>query len=594
MYNNIKILSANSKLKLADPTYNKEKIKEIFKKADEEKIDLISLGELSLTGASLYDLYREDVLIGEVYKAIEDLLDFSKNLSPILALTSILKKGANLYNACLIIYRGEILDIFVKENLKKYEKMVFSNTIPEYFRINSRDIKVNNNIPLEIKDIKLGISIGEDEKSPIPRSLIFKQGGANVILNPHAYERYILSEENHKEAIRYLSKDIIYISTPPGVDESSTDFVYQTNNIIADNGKIIDKSKDPLTGIFRIRSSKEDWSKTYKDIEKFPYLPKDNSHIEEYIKDAFEIAAEGLMTRLRKIHIKDVYLGLSGGLDSTMALLFIYYGFEKYGISKDHIHLITMPAFGTSKRTKSNAHLLAAALGLSLKEIDISEAVRIHLRDLGHDGKSQDITYENAQARERTQVLFDLANKGSGLVIGTGDLSEAMQGFATYNGDHMSNYAINSSLTKTHLRYIIGKVLEKTSNKDLKIVLEDILATPISPELKNESSDGISQRTEDIIGPYELIDFFIYQQLKNKYSPKEIFYRAKIAFEDSYDEKTIEKWLRSYYKRFVASQFKRSASVDGVSITGLSYSPRTGYKIPSDLSSEIYLGDISE
>ena len=315
---------------------------------------------------------------------------------------------------------------------------------------------------------------------------------------------------------------------------------------------------------------------------------------EAYVNDVLDIGATGLTTRMKHIGIKDVFLGVSGGLDSTMVLLTLVHAYKKEGWDLSNIHAYTMPAFGTSDRTKSNAYKLCQALGLELEEINISEAVSIHLRNIGHDGKTSDIAYENAQARERTQVLFDLANMGNGIVIGTGDLSENMQGFATYNGDHMSNYSPNATLMKTEIRYIVGAVAEKTDNIKLKDVLTDILDTPISPELVNENSEEISQKTEDIIGPYELIDFLIYHHMTKHTRPSEILEDAYSAFEDTYDKETIRKWLISYYKRFTSSQFKRSASVDGPNITGRSFSPRAGFKIPSDMAYAAYIEELDE
>ncbi|MCI7238147.1 MAG: NAD(+) synthase [Anaerococcus sp.] len=593
MYKNLKILGENFNIELGDIAKNTESIKKIMTRSGDEGVDLICLPELSLSGASLYDLYTEEVLIERSRQAIRDLVDFSKNFNFILGLGSVIKSGRDLYNAYLLIKSGEILEIYIKENLKPYEKMIFSNNPPDYISLDGVDIPVNKGEALDIEGLRLGVSIGEDESMPIAKSLIFKKNGARLILNPHAFERFTLSEKKLQEDITYLSKDIIYLSVGPGEGESSTDFAYSDLCTIGSNGDInsCDRQRVVATCPIDIEGENSLTSKNLSEVTRFPYLPKDEDR-DEYVKDVFEIGARGLLTRCKKVGTYELYLGLSGGLDSTMSLLLIAYAYHKEGIDFDKIHLITMPAFATSKKTKTNAYRLSEALGLDLREIDISESVRSHLRDIGHDLESQDVTYENAQGRERTQVLFDLANQGSGLVIGTGDLSEAMQGFATYNGDHMSSYSTNASLTKTHLRYIISYVAEKTENEELREVLEDILATPISPELTSEKEGEISQKTEDIIGPYELIDFFIYHHLANKLAQREIRDLAQVAFADSYDRKTIDKWLRSYYKRFSQSQFKRSASVDSVTITGLSYSPRTGYKIPSDMGSGIYLEEL--
>lgn len=328
-------------------------------------------------------------------------------------------------------------------------------------------------------------------------------------------------------------------------------------------------------------------------MEKFPYLPQED-YSKDYLEDALEIQALGLIQRMKAIGTEKTYLGVSGGIDSTAALLAMNKAYEIAGFDKEKIGAYTMPAFGTSDRTKSNAYLLCQALGIELKEINISKSVTAHLKDIGHDRKTPDLAYENAQARMRTQVLFNLSNMGGGLVVGTGDLSENMQGFATYNGDHMSSYSLNASLMKTELRYLIKSYAHFTVNEDLKNVLTDILDTPVSPELVSEKKGEITQKTEDIIGPYELLDFFIYQHLTYHKSAKEILTEATYAFEGAYDKETIKYWLKSYFKRFAQSQFKRSTAVDGPNVTGRSFSPRLGFKIPSDMASDLYLGDLDE
>lgn len=600
MKKNIKILSTNFDISLGDVSKNLASIKNIIKKAEKCGVNILSLPELCLTGASLYDLYKEDVLIERVKKAIIELKAFSKDYDMLISLGCLLKENGKIYNTVLFIKEGELITSFVKENLKAYEENIFSTDTPNFFSLGDIEVPVNMIYPAEISGIRIGVVIGEDEKKALPTSLVFKDMGVDLILNPNAYEKTALSAMTSLGDISYLSKDIVYVSSGAGRGESSTDTVYQGLNVIAFDGEIIERSEnDDVSYVkaFEIDEKSEYSFKKFTDekikVDKFPYLPK-KSHEKEFVEDVMEIASTALLTRMKKIGVEDVFLGVSGGLDSTMALLFIDYAYKKEGLPKEKIHAYTMPAFATSKRTKSNAFFLCEALGIDLKEINIEEAVKVHLADIGHDLKSQDVAYENAQARERTQVLLDLANMYGGIVIGTGDLSECMQGFATFNGDHISNYSLNSSLTKTHLRFIVTYLAENTDNDKLAKVLKDIVETPISPELKNETDDKISQKTEDIIGPYELIDFFIYHHLKGKISPKEILALAKSAFGDDYKEEVITKWLISYYKRFASSQFKRATAVDGPNITGLSTSPRLGYKIASDMASTLYLEDINE
>ena len=600
MKRNIKILSTNFDVCLGDVEKNVIEIKNIVKKAENEGVNILSLPELCLTGASLYDAYDEDILIDQVEKAVCDMCEFTKDYELLVGIGAPLKACGEVFNTYLLLKKGEVVSIFVKDKLKNYEKTVFSNLAPTSFRINGLDLPVNSYHPINIGGLRIGVSIGEDEKKDIPQSLSSKTLGVDLILNPNAFEKTVLSKQKTLEDVSFLSKNLVYVSTGTGTGESSTDCVYQGLCIIACDGEL--KTWATNEGVYLTKSFEIDgngpWAFTkfaeeVDKVNKFPYLPSKDM-ADDYVSDVMDIATEALLTRIKKIGVNDVFLGVSGGLDSTMALLFINEAFKKAGLSKEHIHAYTMPAFATSKRTKSNAYILCEALGIKLTEIDISEAVKVHLADIGHDLESQDTAYENAQARERTQVLLDLANMYGGIVIGTGDLSECMQGFATFNGDHISNYVLNATLTKTHLRFIVGHIAENTENKDLGKVLKDIIDTPISPELKSEDNGTISQKTEDIIGPYELIDFFIYHHLKYHRRPKEIYDLTRLAFRDDYEDEVIKKWLVSYFKRFSASQFKRATAVDGPNITGLSTSPRLGFKIASDMASGLYLDDLNE
>lgn len=602
MRKNLKIRSTNFDLALGNVNKNKEIIKDLVKNAYDDGVSILSLPELSLTGASLYDGYKDMALLCE--EAILELKEFSKGYNILFSVGFPLQYNKKIYNAIALIMDGYLVDLCTKKNLSIIEKNVFASDMPDGEVIQFLDdwCEVNQS-STTISQLNIAVSIGEDELMNIPRSLTYKSDIANcpqIILNPTAEVKMALNEDEILNRIKFLSKDVTYVYTSQGSGESTTDFVYGGFNIIAENGqveKIICNDQIDYVNRYRIYTDQEllHFDKFEENItrEKFPYLPIYEQR-NDYVRDILDIGARAVLTRMQKIGVKDVFLGVSGGLDSTMALLFLVHAYKKAGYDFSGINCYTMPAFGTSDRTKSNAYLLCEALGLELKEINITEAVKIHLRDIGHDGITPDTAYENAQARERTQILFDLANMHNGIVIGTGDLSEAMQGFATYNGDQMSNYSLNASLTKTEIRYVIGTIAETTENKKLKAVLEDILDTPISPELIREDNKEISQKTEDIIGPYELIDFFIYEHLTYHLPAKEILEDAISAFADKYDKETIKKWLVSYFKRFTKSQFKRSASVDGPNITGRSFSPRTGFKIPSDMGSEGYLENLNE
>lgn len=599
----IKIRSTNFNLALGNVNKNKETIKDLVRQADKDGVNILSLPELSLTGASLYDGYWDLAEICE--DAIMDLIEFSKDYKALFSVGFPFIYNRKIYNAIGLIINGSLVNLTTKKNLSTIEKNVFSTDLPDHDFLNAFDSWPNINIDYSTIDgLAIDVTIGEDEEMTIPRSLEYKAKLGErheIILHPCANPKFALNEEDIINRVKFLSKDVTYVLTSSGMGESSTDFVYGGLNIIANDGKVFTHTSNaPIDyiGKYYINVDEDSlfptiFTKETNKCEKFPYLP-DYERGEQYVNDGLDIGATGLISRMKHIGIKDVFLGVSGGLDSTMALLTIVHAYKKEGWDYSGIHCYTMPAFGTSDRTKSNAYKLCQALGLELEEINISEAVSIHLRDIGHDGKTSDTAYENAQARERTQVLFDLANMGNGIVIGTGDLSENMQGFATYNGDQMSNYSLNASLMKTEIRYIVGAIAEKTDNIKLKSVLNDILDTPISPELINESAEEISQKTEDIIGPYELIDFFIYNHMTKHTRPREILEDAYSAFEDSYDKETIRKWLISYYKRFTSSQFKRSATVDGPNITGRSFSPRAGFKIPSDMSYASYIEELNE
>lgn len=602
MRKNLKIRSTNFDLVLGDVNKNKEIIKDLVKNAYDDGVSILSLPELSLTGASLYDGYKDIALLCE--DAILELKEFSKGYNILFSVGFPLQHNRKIYNAIALIMDGYLVELYTKKNLSIIEKNVFSNDMPDgdgiEFLGGWYDVNPSST---SISQLNIAVSIGEDEMMDIPRSLTYKSDIVNrpqIILNPTAEYKIALNEEEILNRIKFLSKDVTYVYTSQGRGESTTDFVYGGFNIIAENGqveKVICNDQIDFVNRYRIYTDQEllHFDKFEENItrEKFPYLPIYEKR-DAYVKDVLDIGASALLTRMQKIGVKKVFLGVSGGLDSTMALLFLVHAYKKAGLDLSGINCYTMPAFGTSDRTKSNAYLLCEALGLELKEINITQAVKIHLRDIGHDGVSADTAYENAQARERTQILFDLANMHKGIVIGTGDLSEAMQGFATFNGDQMSNYSLNASLTKTEIRYIVGAIAETTENPKLRRVLEDILDTPISPELISQDKKEISQKTEDIIGPYELIDFFIYEHLTYHLLAKEILEDAISAFSDKYDKEIIKRWLISYFKRFTASQFKRSTSVDGPNITGRSFSPRAGFKIPSDMRSEGYLENLNE
>ncbi|WP_311487370.1 NAD(+) synthase [uncultured Anaerococcus sp.] len=595
MKRNIKIKSANFPVSLGNVGENVKKIKELIKTSEEEKVNILSLPELCLTGASLYDTYLEEDLLKSAEEGLKDLISFSKDYDLAFTVGLPLRSEFGLYNTIAFVRAGELLSITSKENLKTYEKMIFKSKPDGHVKAFDYHLEMEDYVDI-ISGLKIGISIGEDDDMTIPKSLRLKELGADIILHPAVDVRHIYSIEESVQNIEFLSKNCIYVHTSAGLGESSTDLVYTGSTYIAQNGEVLRNNP----AIFPMDCYEFEWISNFNNhtdekyqVHKFPYLP-DEEYSEYYLEEALDIQALGLIQRMKAVVTEKVFLGVSGGIDSTATLLAINKAYEIAGFDKAKIGAYTMPAFGTSDRTKSNAYKLCQALGIDLKEINISKSVTAHLKDIGHDGLTPDLAYENAQARMRTQVLFNLSNMDGGIVVGTGDLSENMQGFATYNGDHMSSYSLNASLMKTELRYLIKSYAHFTENEDLKNVLTDILDTPVSPELVSEKAGEITQKTEDIIGPYELLDFFIYQHLTYHKSAKEILTDATYAFEGAYDRETIKYWLKSYFKRFAQSQFKRSTAVDGPNVTGRSFSPRLGFKIPSDMGSDLYLGDLDE
>lgn len=602
MKKNLKLRSESFKIRLGNIEYNKEKIKNLVKNAEDDLVDILLLPELCLSGASLYDGYKNEDILEKCLESLKELKEFSKDFKVLFSLGLPFKDEDKIYNMVFLLKEGEILGTCLKDKLKDHEKYVFDTKDKnldydsDLVYVGDELVFLFNKSPIEVSGINILLSVGENEEKTIADSLYAKEKEKiDIVLNPCAKISYVDSYEDIKNKIKYLSNDTCYLMASSGLGESSTDFVYEGLSIIAKDGDIKKVKRHGKADFITRVDVKEDklkfnFKSKIESLDKYPYIAENK---DDFVKDVFDIVTRGLIQRMDAINSKKVVLGLSGGLDSTMALLFLVRAFKKMDLPLKNILLYTMPAFGTSDRTKSNAYKLSEAFGIKLNEIVIKDAVNIHLKDIGHDGKTQDIAYENAQARERTQILFDKANMENALVIGTGDKSEISQGFATYNGDHMSSYALNASLTKTELRFIVANIIKETDNKLLKEVLDDILKTPISPELKNENEKEISQKTEDIIGPYELIDFFIYEFSRNE-KVEEIFYKASIAFKDDYNKETIKKWLKSFYKRLIQSQFKRSASVDYPNTRKSSFSPRRGFLLPSDMSYEIFMERIDK
>ena len=536
-----------------------------------------------------------------------------------------------LYNCAAVIFKGKLLALVPKANIPNYSEFYearhYTSGKNTDFEIEYAGRKTvltdkvlfqNKNMP----DFTIGVEVCEDLWVAESPSIALAKSGATVICNPSTSDDTIGKAEYRRSLVRMQSGKLCcaYIYTDSGFGESTTDTVYSAQNIICENASLLSESERFTTGITyadidvqklmgeRRRMStfcydNENVRRIYFDMpltdtklsrkfEQTPFVPSAKDDLSRRCKEIITMQATGLATRLAHTGIKNVVLGLSGGLDSTLALIVCVHAFDMLGIDRKNIHTVTMPCFGTTKRTKSNAEKLAEAYNVSFEEINITAAVRQHFIDIKHDESVTDITYENSQARERTKILMNLSNKYGGLVIGTGDLSELALGWATYNGDHMSMYAVNVSIPKTLVRYLTAYEAE-ISEGELKTVLLDVLDTPVSPELLPPDKNGeIAQKTEDVVGPYELHDFFLYYFVRFGFTPSKIYYLAKHSFAGKYNNDTIKKWLVTFLKRFFSQQFKRSCLPDGPKVGSVTLSPRSDWRMPSDASVRIWLDEL--
>lgn len=623
----VKVSASSLDIKVCDVDHNINKIKEELVLLNNKGVKVATFQELGITGYTCGDLFFQNQLLYKVKKGIDELVKFSKDYSILFVVGAPLEKDNKIYNTGVVIYKGNILGVVAKKNMptyrEYYEDRHFSpcpieNTTIEIngktYPFGNKFIFVDRNYSL----LKIGIELCEDlwvNKSP---STDLAKAGANLILNLSASNEIVGKKEYRRNLVKMTSARLIagYVYASAGLGESTTDMVFSGHNLIAENGKILAESKlftnsSIISEIdLELVKSERNLVSTYEndneDIEYIyfdmpleiptltrtyftnPFIPSKNVDIDR-TNDIIKMQSVGLLSRLKAINCKTCVLGLSGGLDSTLALLVILEAYKDGNLDTKNIKIITMPTDATSGRTFNNVMRLCKILNLDVQEINIKNAVTNHLKDIGHDLSTFDATYENAQARERTQILMDIANKYNGIVVGTGDLSELALGWCTYNGDQMSMYAVNVSIPKTLVRYLVqGYALE---HEELKEVLFDILDTPISPELVPLKDGKIDQKTEDIIGPYELHDFFIYYFLRYHFEPKKILFIAEYTFKGKYDKETINKWLKVFIKRFFTSQFKRSAIPDGVKVGTISLSPRADLRMPSDASYKMFIDE---
>ncbi len=620
----VRVAAAIPSVKVADCAYNISNMESLIKQADSENVQVICFPELSVTGYTCADLFFQKQLLNNVHEALSSLCLFSYDISAVIIVGAPLENRNKLYNTAVVIQGGKILGVVPKTFLPNtgefYEKRWFSparfdetGTIP----VADNEVPFGTNILFTDKNLVFGIELCEDVWVPLPPSTHHVMNGADIIFNLSASNELIGKNTYLLKLIEQQSArcNAGYVYASAGFGESTTDVVFAGNALIAENCKIIADSKRFIFGqqlliseidvellrSERIRNTNFRCSNAganyqtinfstvqlpdnfvlTRKVNKHPFVPY-LANRNEACEEIFSIQVSGLAQRWKHTQAKTMVIGISGGLDSTLALLVAVKTADKLGINREKITGITMPGFGTTGRTYNNALHLMQSLGITAIEIPIKEACLQHFKDIGHDPDVHDITYENVQARERTQILMDIANKQNGLVVGTGDLSELALGWATYNGDHMSMYGVNSGVPKTLVRYLVEWAAHQT-DKASEMILLDVLNTPVSPELLPAAKDGtITQKTEDLIGPYELHDFFLYYLVRYCFSPAKILMLAIHAFEADYTKETIEKWLKVFLHRFFTQQFKRSCMPDGPKVGSVNLSPRGDWRMPSD------------
>ena len=632
----IRVAAATPKIKVADCEFNTNRMIEILEECEKEEIKLVVFPELCITGYTCGDLFFQDVLLSSAIEQLKRIAKVTKDMNLLSVVGLPYLYHGNIYNVAAFIKDGQVLGMVPKKNIPNYSEFyearhfTSGNEEPITISFDDYEIPFGTNILFqckEMKDLIIGAEICEDVWVTIPPSSNHCLAGATVIANLSASDELIGKDTYRRDLIKGQSARAVcgYIYATAGEGESTTDCVYGGHNILAENGKILSESKrfineciytefdlsklvserrrkstyqaghrnNYLSVPFSYHGEMSELSLTRK-YNKTPFVPLDKDERYFRCEEIILIQAMGLKKRLEHTKIEHAIIGVSGGLDSTLALLVTVKAFELLGLEKKNIIAVTMPCFGTSDRTYKNAISFIKKLGVTLKEIPINEAVLIHFRDIGQDENVHDTTYENAQARERTQVLMDLANQYNGLVIGTGDMSELALGWATYNGDHMSMYGVNSSLPKTVVRYLVLYFARTVLDEELSEILIDILDTPVSPELLPLTKEKKYQKTEDIVGPYELHDFFLYYILRFGYTPTKIYRLAKCAFAGDYDDGTIYKCLTIFYKRFFSQQFKRSCLPDGPKVGTVSLSPRGDFRMPSDACVDGWLKELEK
>lgn len=630
----IKVAAATPDIRVADVDYNKGQIIKQMDEAAEAGAKIIVFPELCITGYTCSDLFLQDILLNSAKKALVEIAEHTKNLDALVFVGVPIAVGGELYNVAAALNHGNILGFTTKSFLpnygefyemrqfrpgpKKAEKILFGGKeIP----FGPQLLFVEN----QMANLIVSAEICEDVWSPVPPSIEAAREGATVIVNCSASDETIGKASYREALISGQSARLIsgYIYANAGEGESTTDLVFGGHNLIAENGTILAEAKRFSNGIiyteFDVQKIANERRKntTFTETQEHvlprisfgleqtetiltrtfpsrPFVPRDDQERAKRCEEILTIQAMGLKKRLAHTHAKSAVVGISGGLDSTLALLVTAKAFDALGLERSGITAVTMPCFGTTDRTYQNACKMSLKVGATLREVRIGDAVMQHFKDIGHDPQDHSVTYENSQARERTQVLMDIANQTGGLVIGTGDMSELALGWATYNGDHMSMYGVNASVPKTLVRHLVHYFADTCEDSSLKEVLYDVLDTPVSPELLPPKDGEIAQKTENLVGPYELHDFFLYYFLRMGYEPGKIYRIAKLSFAGEYDDETIYKWLRTFCWRFFSQQFKRSCLPDGPKVGTVALSPRGDWRMPSDACVALWIQNLEK
>ena len=627
----VRVGVACPKIRVADVKFNAEGIISAAERAAKNEAKILVLPELSLTGYTCGDLFYQQTLLGEAEKYVKYVVEKTAKYDVLLFFGAPMRKDGHIYNCAICCNKGKILGVIPKTFLPNYNEFYDKRQFNPAPRENSEITICGERYPFgthyifcntEMPEMRVGAEICEDLWVADAPSTKLAVSGATVIVNLSCSDETVGKAEYRRNLISMQSAKTYtaYLYANAGDGESTTDMVFSGHSIICDDGKILAEtelfeygevySEIDLSFLEFERSKYMNYDfggesgaeriyfsmkvlpvELTRKYEQTPFVPSSGAELSKRAELILNMQAHALKKRLEHIGVNDVVIGISGGLDSTLALLVCVRAFDLLGKSRNGIHAITMPCFGTTSRTFENSVALTELLGCSLEIVNIKDSVLQHFKDIGHDSDKTDITYENSQARERTQVLMDLSNKYNGIVVGTGDLSELALGWATYNGDHMSMYAVNSSVPKTLIRFLIAYESNKMGAK-LKAVLEDILDTPVSPELLPHDNDKITQKTEDVVGPYVLHDFFLYHTVRNGFKPSKIYYLALQTFKDYYSEETIYKWLKVFFKRFFSQQFKRSCLPDGVKIGSVTLSPRGDWRMPSDATCKLWMDDL--